>query len=260
MASTIWRARVLRHVGPAFVEDPVRVLRLARFAARFPAFTVAPETLALAQEMVANGELDHLVAERVWQELAKGLMEDKPSRMFEVLRECGALARLLPELDRLFGVPQRAEIPPGNRYRRACDDGRRSVGAARIARCRSASPRCSTILARAARRPPICRAIRSRSAQRRTGLAKSVRASRCRSSAVIWRCWSHAITATFIAATQLARRRSSGFWKAPTRCAAPAASSNCSKPAPATSTVAAGLAIARACHGKENWTASRRVL
>lgn len=105
-------AGVLRHVGPAFVEDPVRVLRLARFAARFAAFAVAPETMALAQEMVANGELDHLVAERVWQELAKGLMEDKPSRMFEVLRECGALARLLPELDRLFGVPQRPEMHP----------------------------------------------------------------------------------------------------------------------------------------------------
>jgi tRNA nucleotidyltransferase (CCA-adding enzyme) len=105
-------ARVLRHVGPAFVEDPVRVLRLARFAARFAAFTVAPETVALAQKMVANGELDHLVAERVWQELARGLMEDKPSRMFEVLRECGALARLLPELDRLYGVPQRAEMHP----------------------------------------------------------------------------------------------------------------------------------------------------
>jgi tRNA nucleotidyltransferase (CCA-adding enzyme) len=105
-------AGVLRHVGPAFVEDPVRVLRLARFAARFAAFTVAPETMAMAQEMVANGELDHLVAERVWQELAKGLMEDKPSRMFAVLRECRALARLLPELDRLFGVPQRAEMHP----------------------------------------------------------------------------------------------------------------------------------------------------
>ncbi len=105
-------AGVLRHVGPAFVEDPVRVLRLARFAARLAAFTVAPETMALARRMVANGELDHLVAERVWQELAKGLMEDRPSRMFEVLRECGALTRLVPELDCLYGVPQRAEVHP----------------------------------------------------------------------------------------------------------------------------------------------------
>jgi tRNA nucleotidyltransferase (CCA-adding enzyme) len=90
----------------------VRVLRLARFAARLPIFQVAPETLALMRGMVASGEVDHLVAERVWQELAKGLMEDKPSRMFAVLRDCGALARLLPELDRLFGVPQRADYHP----------------------------------------------------------------------------------------------------------------------------------------------------
>lgn len=105
-------ARTLRHVGPAFVEDPVRVLRLARFAARFGEFSVAPQTMELLRAMVAGGELDHLVPERVWQELAKGLMEARPSRMFAVLRECGALARLLPELDRLFGVPQRAEYHP----------------------------------------------------------------------------------------------------------------------------------------------------
>ncbi|MBU0916502.1 multifunctional CCA addition/repair protein [Aquabacterium parvum] len=105
-------ARVLRHVSPAFAEDPVRILRLARFAARLPEFTVAPETLALMRGMVADGEVDHLVAERVWQELARGLMEDRPSRMFEVLRECGALTRLLPEVDRLWGVPQRAEHHP----------------------------------------------------------------------------------------------------------------------------------------------------
>jgi tRNA nucleotidyltransferase (CCA-adding enzyme) len=105
-------ARVLRHVGPAFVEDPVRILRLARFAARFADFSVAPETLALMGQMVEAGEVDHLVPERVWQELARGLMEAKPSRMFQVLRECGALARLLPEVDRLFGVPQRADFHP----------------------------------------------------------------------------------------------------------------------------------------------------
>lgn len=106
------QARVLRHVGPAFLEDPVRVLRVARFAARFTGFSVAPETVDLMRRMVSGGEVDHLVAERVWQELARGLMEAKPSRMFEVLRECGALARLLPELDRLFGVPQRADFHP----------------------------------------------------------------------------------------------------------------------------------------------------
>lgn len=105
-------AKILRHVGPAFAEDPVRILRTARFAARFSDFSVAPETLALMRNMVASGEVDHLVAERVWQELATGLMEEKPSRMFEVLRDCGALARLLPELDLLFGVPQRADYHP----------------------------------------------------------------------------------------------------------------------------------------------------
>ncbi|MBW7903673.1 MAG: multifunctional CCA addition/repair protein [Rhodocyclaceae bacterium] len=105
-------AKVFRHVGPAFVEDPVRILRVARFAARFADFTVAPETLALMRTMVDNGEVDALVPERVWQELARGLMETRPSRLFVVLRDCGALARLLPELDRLFGVPQRAEYHP----------------------------------------------------------------------------------------------------------------------------------------------------
>lgn len=105
--------KVLRHVrAHAFAEDPVRVLRLARFAARYVDFQVAPETLKLCQAMVAQGELDHLVAERVWQELAKGLMEPKPSRMFDVLRACGALRVLLPELNCLWGVPQPAAHHP----------------------------------------------------------------------------------------------------------------------------------------------------
>ena len=106
------QAKLLRHVTPAFAEDPVRILRVARFAARFTEFTVASETMALMRQMVTDGEVDHLVAERVWQELAKGLMSAKPSRMFEVLRACGALRVLLPELDRLWGVPQRAEYHP----------------------------------------------------------------------------------------------------------------------------------------------------
>ena len=105
-------AKILRHVGPAFAEDPVRILRIARFAARFNDFTIAPETLALMRDMVTAGEVDHLVAERVWQELAKGLMENRPSRMIEVLRDCGALARLLPEVNALFGVAQRADYHP----------------------------------------------------------------------------------------------------------------------------------------------------
>ena len=105
-------ARVFRHVSDAFAEDPVRILRLARFAARFADFTVAPETEALMRTMVLAGEVDALVPERVWQELSRGLMERAPSRMFEVLRGCGALARILPELDQLWGVPQPPQHHP----------------------------------------------------------------------------------------------------------------------------------------------------
>ena len=104
--------KVLRHVTEAFREDPVRILRVARFAARFPEFKVAAQTLALMQDMVADGEVDALVSERVWQELSKGLMSAKPSRMLQVLRDCGALKILLPEVDRLYGVPQPPEHHP----------------------------------------------------------------------------------------------------------------------------------------------------
>jgi len=102
------KARVLRHVSPAFSEDPVRVLRVARFTARFAplGFKLAPETLALMQGMSADGEVDHLVPERVWQETLKALACEKPSVYFEVLRAAGALARVFPELERLYGVPQ----------------------------------------------------------------------------------------------------------------------------------------------------------
>jgi tRNA nucleotidyltransferase (CCA-adding enzyme) len=106
------RARIFRHVSDAFLEDPVRILRVARFAARFTDFTVAPQTQDLMRKMVSAGEVDALVPERVWQELSRGLMEARPSRMFEVLRECGALARILPEIDALWGVPQRADYHP----------------------------------------------------------------------------------------------------------------------------------------------------
>ena len=101
-------ARLLRHVSPAFVEDPLRVLRVARFAARFAplGFTIAPETMALMQDIVRSGEMRALVAERVWVETERALGEQRPTVYFEVLRECGALAALFPELDRLFGVPQ----------------------------------------------------------------------------------------------------------------------------------------------------------
>jgi tRNA nucleotidyltransferase (CCA-adding enzyme) len=104
--------QVLRHVTEAFREDPVRILRVARFAARFPDFKVAEQTLALMQDMVAAGEVDALVSERVWQELSKGLMSAQPARMLQVLRDCGALHILLPEVARLYGVPQEAKHHP----------------------------------------------------------------------------------------------------------------------------------------------------
>ena len=105
-------AKVFRHVSDAFAEDPLRVLRVARFAARFTDFTVAPETLLLCKKLVADGEIAELVAERVWQEISRGLMEKKPSRMFDVLRSCGALAVLAPEIDRLWGVAQKPQWHP----------------------------------------------------------------------------------------------------------------------------------------------------
>ena len=107
-------ARLLRHVSPAFVEDPVRLLRVARFAARFAplGFRIADETLALMRAMVAQGEVDHLVPERVWAELRRGLGEAQPAAMLRALRACGALQKLLPEVDALYGVPQRAEYHP----------------------------------------------------------------------------------------------------------------------------------------------------
>jgi tRNA nucleotidyltransferase (CCA-adding enzyme) len=106
------QSKTLRHVSASFAEDPVRILRAARLSARFADFTVAPETNQLMQEMAEAGEVDALVAERVWQELAKGLMEVKPSRMFDVLRDCGALKKILPELDKLWGVPQSPQHHP----------------------------------------------------------------------------------------------------------------------------------------------------
>jgi len=107
-------ARVLRHVGEAFVEDPLRVLRAARFMARFASlgFSVAPETMALMRQMVDAGELAELVPERVWQELRRSIASERPSAFLRTLHECGALAVVLPEVDALYGVPQRAEYHP----------------------------------------------------------------------------------------------------------------------------------------------------
>ncbi|MGH8428387.1 MAG: multifunctional CCA addition/repair protein [Gammaproteobacteria bacterium] len=129
-------ARRLRHVSPAFREDPVRILRLARFAARFAplGFTVVPETLSLMREMVAAGEADQLVPERVWQELARAFAEPRPDVFVATLRECGALARVLPEVDRLFGVPQ----PP--KYHPEVDTGKHILLALAAAAKMSAAP------------------------------------------------------------------------------------------------------------------------
>lgn len=101
-------AGILRHVSPAFAEDPVRILRVARFAARF-GFDIAPETFELMRALVESGEVDALVAERVWQELSRGFMEERPSRMLEVLQECGALVKIAPEIAVLFEEPGRAQ-------------------------------------------------------------------------------------------------------------------------------------------------------
>lgn len=107
-------ARVLRHVSPAFAEDPVRVLRVARFAARYAplGFRIADETLALMRRMVDDGEVEHLVAERVWAETRKALAEPQPSAFLQTLRACGALRILFPEVDALYGIPQRADFHP----------------------------------------------------------------------------------------------------------------------------------------------------
>lgn len=108
------RAKVLRHISDAFVEDPLRVLRVARFAARYHhlGFTVADETMTLMTELVASGELKHLVAERVWKETDRALCERSPDIYIQVLRDCGALQILLPEVEKLFGIPQRADYHP----------------------------------------------------------------------------------------------------------------------------------------------------
>ena len=114
-------ARLFRHVSEAFAEDPVRILRVARFAARFADFRVAEDTNALMRSMVEAGEVDALVPERVWQEIARGLMERRPSRMFDVLRDCGALARIMPELDVLWDPSRPPEADSGVRTMRVLD-------------------------------------------------------------------------------------------------------------------------------------------
>ncbi len=211
------KAGVLRHVSPAFVEDPLRVLRVARFAARF-GFVVAPKTRALMREIAASGELAALAPERIWQELARGLMEPRPSTMLAVLRSCGALGHLLPEVDALFGGPRSATRAERAGPRCACRACPRLCGAPRLpaarqvrrpraragshgrrghhprSRVRAAEcPSCGADVGAApgARRVPRCRAPRRalaplrrpRVGAARRGAARSVERGRCTAAA-----------------------------------------------------------------------------
>lgn len=105
-------AKLLRHAGPFFASDPMHILHVARIAARLPDCRVDPETMMLMSQMVADGKMDNLMPECIWDEISKGLMEQRPSRMLELLRESGALARIMPELDAIYGVPQPREYHP----------------------------------------------------------------------------------------------------------------------------------------------------
>ena len=148
------KAGVLRHVGAAFAEDPVRILRVARFAARY-GFAVAPETFTLMQRMVASGEADALVPERVWQELARGLMEKEPARMLRVLRACGALVRVAPEIDALFEGDQRHEATLAALDTAAREGGSLEVRFAALAR--ALDPLAVEALAARLKAPAACR-------------------------------------------------------------------------------------------------------
>ena len=170
------QSRLFRHVGPAFEEDPVRILRLARFAARLTDFSVVPETLAVCQRMVATGEVDALVPERVWQELSRGLMSDKPSRMLVILMDSGASARVMPEWQHTVRVAQlvdtAANLPLSARYALFCLDTEARAELAKRLRvpteCVDAARLLPVVLAGIAKRAPedtlslfdICDAIR----------------------------------------------------------------------------------------------------
>ena len=228
------KSRVLRHVTHAFREDPVRILRVARFAARFADFSLAPETLALMREMVQAGEVDALVAERVWQELSRGLMEAKPSRMFEVLRECGALERLLPEVDCLWGVPQRADYHPevdtGVHLMMVLDMSARLgcavAGALRLPHARPGQGHDA--------RGDTAQAHRARRAQRRSAAQESATACASRRNAASWRRWWRGSTATSTAASNSALRLWCGCSSAAMPFASPSASTRHCWPANAT--------------------------
>ncbi len=216
------RAGILRHVSPAFAEDPLRVLRVARFAARF-GFEVAPETLALMRDIAAGGELESLSPERVWQELARGLMERTPSRLFAVLRDCGALAQLLPEVDALFGTRRMASRRPTG------SAGMRMAAALDHAAAKGVPlPVRYAVVARDLDVPPgRARARRSRADTRRAACGsprRCRRGSRCRSNAATPRVSPRAGTAAWIGPACSRRRRCSTCSMRPTRCADPSGS------------------------------------
>ena len=174
------RAGVLRHVGPAFTEDPLRVLRVARFAARF-GFRVAPETGALMRAIAAKGELETLSAERIWQELAKALMEARPSRFFVILRRCGALGQLLPELDALFHASARRRA--GSPSLRAIDAAaaagevlavRYAVLAGNLARTPRSRERLAASFSRRVNAPTECRELAALGARLREPVGRAI--------------------------------------------------------------------------------------
>ena len=223
--------RVLRHVSPAFAEDPVRLLRIAR--SRFTDFSIAAETAALMRTMVGAGEADALVPERVWKELSRGLMEARPSRMFEVLRSCGALARVLPEVDRLWGVPQRADYHP------EVDTGVHLMMvldmAARLEAPLSVRYACLCHdLGKARRRPRHCRGISGTRSAASSSRARSATACASARRAASSPRSSPASTATSTAAPGSARQRCCACSNAATRCAGPIALPKCCSPANAT--------------------------
>ena len=216
------RAGVLRHVSAAFAEDPLRVLRVARFAARL-GFAVAPETEALMRAIVSGGELATLSPERVWQELARALMEARPSRFFSELRRCGALARCCPRSTRCSACPSRSRIIPNSMP--ACTCCRPSISPRRRAtRCRCATRCLRTILAR----PHPTRRTGRDTSRMKPGACVLRRPCRsdcaCPAIAANSRVSWHAITALYSARTSFGRRRCSTFSWRPTRCAAPSAS------------------------------------
>ena len=215
---------VLRHVSPAFAEDPLRVLRVARFAARF-GFRVAPGTRALMRRIVLSGELATLAPERVWRELALGLGEPAPSRMIGVLRDCGALAALLPEVDALFGVADRDVMASrvGRAAARAPGDGqRRHARAARARLCGTAGLRPAGAIrdAGAEPRPRRCGAASGSLPQRRSGSpTRYRRGSRRHSNAVMPATLRRASTATCSTSANCGPRSCSTSSWAATRCA-----------------------------------------